>query len=158
MPVARAVGVRDKFPVQKYFDASHVSRLAIANDTRSQSLPDRGVSELETRAVSSGAFTIDWHVHIDHAKDFLLKAVVTYVQGQVFTARGSGIYASPVAGIGNNQGQFRVSYLSVNGVYTAVARIIFDLATGSVVGAFDEGVEKNGVEVKSNLEASFAEG
>jgi len=38
-----------------------------------------------------------------------------------------------------------------------VPRIIFNLATGAVVDTSDEDMEKNGAEVKSNLEASFQE-
>ncbi|KAI1667960.1 hypothetical protein L13192_08669 [Pyrenophora tritici-repentis] len=128
------------------------------SDKRSLSLPDSGVSELEGRAVSSGSFSIQWILHLSHATDFILKSFVTFAQGQVYAVSGSGTYASPVAGIGNDQGQFRVSYLSGNGVYTAVARIVFDLAIGAVVAAFDEGAEKNGAEVRSNLEASFKAG
>jgi len=116
------------------------------------------VSELQARAVTSGAFTVEWVLHLSNAQDLILKAIVTFAEGQVYAASGTGVYASPVAGIGNGQGQFRVSYLSGNGVYTAVARIIFNLATGAVVAAFDEGAEKNGAEVKSNLGASFKAG
>jgi hypothetical protein len=118
-------------------------------------LPNDGVSEIQARAISSGAFTIEWVLYLSSAQDLILKAIVTFAQGQVYTASGTGVYASPVAGIGNDQGQFRVSYLSASGIYTAVARVVFDLATGAVVAAFDEGVEQSGEEVRSNLGASF---
>ncbi|KAF7574184.1 hypothetical protein A1F94_003749 [Pyrenophora tritici-repentis] len=154
VPIAKAVDVRD---------VHHARKAAEVYDTlpvqkRSLSLPNGGVPKLQARGVNSGAFNIEWILHLDHARDFTLRAIVTFAQGQVYSASGTGVYASPVSGLGNGQGQFRVSYLSANSVYTAVARIIFDIATGAVLAAFDEGVEKNGHEIRSNVGASFKEG
>ncbi|KAI2475061.1 hypothetical protein Ptr902_11689 [Pyrenophora tritici-repentis] len=154
VPIAKAVDVRNVYHARKaaeVYDTLPVQK-------RSLSLPNGGVPKLQARGVDSGAFNVEWTLHLDHARDFVIKAVVTFVQGQVFSASGTGVYASPVVGLGNGQGQFRVSYLSGNAVYTAVARIIFDIATGAVVAAFDEGVEKNGHEIRSNVGASFKKG
>lgn len=92
---------------------------------------------------------------IDGAKDFIIKAFVSYVEGQVYVTAGQGVYASPFSSTGNGRVVFRVSYLSGDGVWTAVARILFDTVKGAVVSAIDEGVEQNGVEVRSNLNAHF---
>jgi len=80
---------------------------------------------------------------------------VSYAEGQVDAAAGTGVYASPFSGTGNGQGVFRVSYLSSSGVWTAVARIIFDTVTGGIINMVDEGVEQNGSEIKSNFYADF---
>ncbi|CAA9965709.1 hypothetical protein PTMSG1_09068 [Pyrenophora teres f. maculata] len=150
--VAKAVEVRDMYLASKAAEAYD----ALPDQKRSPSLPDGGHSKLEARIVTSGSFNIKWIIPLDiPGQDFYLSALVTFINGQPSTAHGTGVYASPLASTGNNQGIFRVSYLSTNSLYTAAARIIIDLATGAVLAAFDEGVEKNGAEVKSHLAATF---
>lgn len=127
-----------------------------SNVTRSTPLSENNISDLEARdRIVRGAFNIEWIVHIDGAKDLILKAAVNYLEGQVFAAAGTGVYASPFGATGNGQGVFRVSYLSGNGVWTAVARILFDTVKGVIVNAVDEGVEQNGKEIRSNINAGF---
>lgn len=45
--------------------------------------------------------------HLDGAKDFILQALVTYVEGQVYTVAGKGVYTClPFSATENGQGVF----------------------------------------------------
>ncbi|KAI0621875.1 hypothetical protein TUN199_06113, partial [Pyrenophora tritici-repentis] len=140
-PVARAVEIPD---------------ISLATK-KSMSLPDPSRSGLETRGIESGTFIIKWIHALDNSKDLTFRAAIIYLQGQVFAPSGSGVYASPIAEMKHEPGQilFRVTFLSASGVYTAVARVLFDTIKGAIVSAIDEGLEENGKHISNFFQYKF---
>lgn len=87
-----------------------------------------------------------------------MQAFVSYAQGQVFSAGGTGVRVSPLGNTGEGTAVFRVSYLSANSVWTAAARIYFDIVVNKMISYIDEGVDQDSHSVADSLDVTYKAG